>query len=42
MPNQFLQVTEGLDKYKVVNLAKLTFIDKQDMATCMPMTAQTK
>jgi hypothetical protein len=41
-PNRFLRITEGVDQYQVTHLNKLTFIDKQDMATCMPMTAQIK
>jgi len=40
-PNQFLRITEGVDQYKVTQLAKLTFIDKQDMTMCMPMAAKT-
>ncbi|WP_184544009.1 CRTAC1 family protein [Mucilaginibacter sp. FT3.2] len=42
LPNQFLQITEGKDKYTVTHLAKLTFIDKQDMTMCMPLTAKAK
>jgi tetratricopeptide (TPR) repeat protein len=40
-PNQFLRITESVDQYKVTQLAKLTFIDKQDMTMCMPMAAKT-
>jgi hypothetical protein len=40
-PNQFLHITEGEDQYKVVHLNKLTFIDKQDNALCMPMAMKT-
>ncbi len=40
-PNQFLQITEGINQLKPINLKKLTFIDKQDMSLCMPMTAKT-
>ncbi|WP_295714675.1 FG-GAP-like repeat-containing protein [Mucilaginibacter sp.] len=42
LPNQFLHITEGVDQFKVNQLAKLTFIDKKDMSLCMPMTAQMK
>ena len=42
LPNQFLNITEGADQFKVNQLAKLTFIDKQDMSLCMPMTAKMK
>lgn len=41
LPNQFLQITEGDNKFKINKLAKLTFIDKQD-PLCMPMTAKIK
>jgi len=40
LPNQFLRITEGVDQYKVTQLAKLTFIDKQDMTMCMPVAAK--
>jgi hypothetical protein len=42
LPNQFLHITEGVDQFKVNQLAKLTFIDKKDMSLCMPMTAKMK
>jgi tetratricopeptide (TPR) repeat protein len=42
LPNQFLHITEGVDQFKVNQLAKLTFIDKNDKSLCMPMTAQMK
>lgn len=42
LPNQFLHITEGVDQFKANQLAKLTFIDKQDMSLCMPMTAKMK
>jgi hypothetical protein len=42
LPNQFLHITEGVDQFKVNQLAKLTFIDKKDTSLCMPMTAKMK
>jgi hypothetical protein len=42
LPNQFLHIIEGVDQFKVNQLAKLTFIDKKDMSLCMPMTAKRK
>ncbi|MDR6944198.1 CRTAC1 family protein [Mucilaginibacter pocheonensis] len=41
LPNQFLQITEGNNQYKVNKLAKLTFIDKQS-PLCMPINAKLK
>ncbi|AYL97609.1 CRTAC1 family protein [Mucilaginibacter celer] len=38
LPGRFLSVTEGVDSYKVIQLKKLTFINKQGLM-CMPMTA---
>jgi hypothetical protein len=40
LPNQFLKIVEGEERYKTTPLAKLTFIDKQDMTMCMPMAAK--
>lgn len=40
LPNQFLYITEGIKQYKVKSLAKLTFINKQGIPVCMPMTAK--
>lgn len=38
LPRQFLSITEGVDNYKVMQLNKLTFVNKQGLM-CMPMTA---
>jgi hypothetical protein len=39
-PNQFLQITEGVEQPKTITLKQLTFIDKTDMALCMPAMAK--
>jgi hypothetical protein len=37
LPNQFLNITEGNSRYKVSQLSKLTFADKQSAAVCLPV-----
>ncbi|QHS56826.1 CRTAC1 family protein [Mucilaginibacter sp. 14171R-50] len=41
LPNQFLQITEGDNRYSVNKLAKLTFMDKS-APFCMPVNAKIK
>ncbi|MBD1391588.1 CRTAC1 family protein [Mucilaginibacter glaciei] len=40
-PNQFLEITEGYNTYRIKKLAKLIFVDKKD-PLCMPIAANLK